>query len=171
MATHFICEITEVLCEGRVVEAKVGDVRIGLSTMPRCQKEHTLSSSLWSDDTQDIQVLAYIYRPPTPYQKPSHPHLLIMNNIPCFSGAYSQLFYICNTVIYVHVYMWVYMPQQVQLAEVALRYVGPGDWTAVWCQTPLPTEPSQQPFQFKFSSSNCDHCSFTCMAFLNIVWS
>lgn len=46
MATHFICEITEVLCEGRVVEAKVGDVRIGLSTMPRCQKEHTLSSSL-----------------------------------------------------------------------------------------------------------------------------
>lgn len=170
------CETTEVLCAGTDVGAKVRAVKTGLSSDARvpegisiviqsvtweCSGYPCLSSHLQSHlpcvrNHRAPTSLQWTTVPPSPYDG----HFLL----------FWDLFYIFLMFNNVHVCMWMYVSQQVQFVEVAS-----GMWVLgikLRCSAkhlyPLNhNSPSSLSF---LSSSNYDHCSFTCSTFLNMVW-
>lgn len=164
-------ETTEVLCADTVVEAKVRAVNTGLSVgawVPEgisfviqsvageCSGYPRLSLHL-----QSIYHVSGITVPPPPYNEQPLPRLLTMNTS-CFSGT--QFTFLLCVLRCMYVVCGCMYHSRCNLYNLLLEC---GSWGSnrFSAKHLYPLNHLNSPS----SSSNYDHCSFTCPAFLNMV--
>lgn len=156
------CETTEVLlCAGTVVEAKV---RVVKTLVPE-EISIVLQSVAWeysrypclSLHLQNIYHVSEITLSPSSYNE----HFLL----------FWDLFYTYIMFINVHVCMWMYISQQVQFVQVASGVWALGIKLRCSAKHLYPLNHLNSPSSSNcLSSSNYNHCNFTCPALLNMVW-
>lgn len=153
------------LYAGTTAERKVRALRTGLSRVHRCQEEQALMclSVTWeysecpclSLHLQNIYRVSETTVPPCP---PTH-------TTACLASFTYGITFICMGGC-----LWIHIPQQAHLVEVASLYTG-GSWGLNWGLV-APLNHLDSPSSSNvFSSNQLDHYSLTRLAFCFSIWS